>query len=570
MNPPLRIWPALLCLVLMVVLRYVTPLVDEGPAYLWMATAFSPIIGALLLLIWWVGWSRATRTEKVVGTLFLLLALALSIVYSHPSMLGPGSVMLTIPLGVGVFALAAAFGRNQEPIRRTGTALLLGALAAGGSLLLRSNGMDGSMSNAYVWRWTPTSDAALAAETASGMQGEALADALTGGLAHPQWPEFRGRDRLGIQRGTRFATDWEASPPETLWKVPLGKGWSSFSVAEPLLFTQDQRGDYETVVCLHAETGEELWTHAINARFDEPLGGPGPRATPTLHEGALYVLGAQGVLQRLHTRTGLPDWRVDLREVANRQPPTWGFASSPLIVGDAVIVYAGGKGDLGTLAFHKDSGNRLWAVPSGNDSYASAQRVRLADQDLVAITTNEGLNLIDPIQGTRALVHAWPHNGYRCLQSVVIDDSIIILSGMGSGTRRLRVTRTASGLIGEEQWTSRRLKPDFNDAVAYQGYLYGFDNSIFTCIDLATGERAWKGGRYGKGQVILLEDTGALLVSGEYGEIILLKASPDAHEELSRFQALDAKTWNHPVVVGDRLYLRNGEHATCVRLPKAN
>ena len=119
----------------------------------------------------------------------------------------------------------------------------------------------------------------------------------------------------------------------------------------------------------------------------------------------------------------------------------------------------------------------------------------------------------------------------------------------------------------EELWTTLALKPDYNDFVVHQGYLYGFDSGIFTCIDIETGERQWKGGRYGKGQVLLLEDSGLLLITAEKGQLVLLEATPDARKERFKMDALDGRTWNHPVVVGDRLYIRNSSEAVCYRLP---
>lgn len=117
-----------------------------------------------------------------------------------------------------------------------------------------------------------------------------------------------------------------------------------------------------------------------------------------------------------------------------------------------------------------------------------------------------------------------------------------------------------------EMWTAKDMKPDFNDFVEYEGYVYGFDGNIFSCVDCATGKRKWKKGRYGNGQVLLLPDVGQLLVISETGELVLLKADPDKHIELGKIQALTGKTWNHPVVIGNRLYLRNAEEAACYEL----
>ena len=146
-------------------------------------------------------------------------------------------------------------------------------------------------------------------------------------------------------------------------------------------------------------------------------------------------------------------------------------------------------------------------------------------------------------------------------------DNIVLPTGVGMGTRRFRVRSSGETMEAEELWTSLSLKPDYNDFVIHKGHAYGFDVQIFTCINLDTGEREWKRGRYGKGQVVLIKDSEQLLVAGEKGDVILLAADPQKHTELARFQAIEGKTWNHPVVVGDRLYIRNGEEAACYRLP---
>ena len=137
---------------------------------------------------------------------------------------------------------------------------------------------------------------------------------------------------------------------------------------------------------------------------------------------------------------------------------------------------------------------------------------------------------------------------------------------MNVGTRAIRITKVNGELKAEELWTSRNLKPDFSDLVTYQGYIYGNENGFLTCLDLKTGDRLWKGGRYGKGQILLLENAGLLVVAAEDGQVHLVRADPREFVEAGSFRALDGKTWNHPVVVGDRLYLRNSQEAAGFQL----
>ena len=241
------------------------------------------------------------------------------------------------------------------------------------------------------------------------------------------------------------------------------------------------------------------------------------------------------------------------------------------MVGPNVIVHAGGKGDKGTLSFDKETGDLRWSAPAGDHSYSSPQLSTVAGKEVILVLTNAGLDVLDPETGVLRLTYAWPYDQYRVLQPAIVgDNSVLLCTGMGVGTRRVQITNRDGELDAEELWTSRDLKPDFNDLVVFQEYAFGFDGAILTCLDLATGDRTWKGGRYGKGQVLLLADVGLLLVISEQGEVVLLKADPTERLELAKFQALEGKTWNHPVLVGDRLYIRNAQEAACYRLPVAN
>ena len=271
---------------------------------------------------------------------------------------------------------------------------------------------------------------------------------------------------------------------------------------------------------------------------------------------------------RLNAMTGDIIWQADLRLIADRDPPIWGFSSSPLVFGSVVIVHAGGSGEKGTLALDRQTGDLRWSAPAGDHSYCSPQPCTLYGETLVLMLTNAGMNVLDPRTGEDLLDYQWKHQNYRALQpQLVDDDTILIPTGTGMGTRRIRIAKKADQFAAEEMWTSRSLKPDFNDFVVYQGHIYGFDGAVFTSVEVETGKRNWKRGRYGKGQVLLLEDPGLLLIATEKGDVVLLKADPSAHRELARIKAIEGKTWNHPVVVGDRLYIRNSQEAACYRLP---
>ncbi len=570
---PLRTWPAVLLVVLMFLMRFGPSFLEGGLSQYWMIAVFGPLLACLLLLLWWVLASRATWRERLFGFLGVIGSLIAVVTLVDPTMRGPGTTYLTLPMGMVLFALGAAALRLQRPAPRTGGILLLTFAGFGFSLLLRNEGMTGGYALGTHWRWTPSSeDLLLAKPNRPAAAPPALSATVSsaGAVTNAEWPGFRGADRAAHSRGPQIATNWAAQPPRQLWKIPVGPGWSSFAVGGQRLFTQEQRGPRETVVCYDAGTGAEVWQQQLAARLDDPLGGPGPRATPTLARGGLFVTGATGNFQRLNPATGEVVWKQDLTTVAGRKAPMWGFAASPLVVGDVVVVFAGGPDGKGVLAFDLATGALRWSAAAGNDSYSSPQLSTLLGGEVILMLSNDGLVALDPAHGSVGLNYEWKFMNYRALQPCVIgDDTVLLPTGMSAGTRAIRLTKTKGGLAARELWTSRSLKPDFTDLVAYQGFAFGIDGGLFSCIDLKTGERKWRGGRYGQGQVLLLENSGLLLIAAEDGRVVLLRAEGNESVEVASFSALTGKTWNHPVVVGDRLYVRNSQEAAAYQLPLA-
>jgi outer membrane protein assembly factor BamB len=382
-----------------------------------------------------------------------------------------------------------------------------------------------------------------------------------------EWPGFRGPDRDSVIHGVRINTDWSASPPVQVWRRPIGPGWSSFAVSGDLLYTQEQRGDEEMISCYRVSTGEPVWRHRDPVRFYESNGGAGPRATPTLDTGRVYTFGATGILNALDARTGAVRWSHNVAAEGKVATPTWGFSASPLVIDDVVIVAASGV----LAGYDRVTGKQRWLNPSKGGSYSSPHRVTIEGVEQVVFLGGPGVMSVAPADGKLLWESAW--DGGAIVQPGVTEDGDILINAMsmmgGVGTRRLHVTHPAEGWKVEERWTSRGLKPYFNDFVVHKGHAFGFDGSILSCINLADGERKWKGGRYGNGQLVLLADQDVLLVISEEGELALVSATPDKFTELAKFPVFDAKTWNHPVLIGDLLLVRNGEEMAAFRLALA-
>ena len=382
------------------------------------------------------------------------------------------------------------------------------------------------------------------------------------------WPGFRGPHRDGIVPGVRIKTDWTASPPVELWRRPVGPGWSSFAVRGDLIYTQEQRGPDEIVACYKLTTGEPVWAHRDAARFWESNGGPGPRGTPTLSNGRVYTFGATGIVNALDAGNGAVVWSRNAASDTGMKTPAWGFASSPLVVGDLVIVAVSGR----LAAYDRATGAPRWMGPARGASYSSPHLLTIDGVAQVLLLSATGATSVAP--PTARCSGSTHGKGYPIVQPALTADGDVLISvSDSSGIRRIALRmRSAHGPGGwtvEERWTSNGLKPYFNDFVVHNGHAFGFDGSILACIDLKDGKRKWKGGRYGNGQLVLLADQDLLLVLSEEGELALVRATPDQFTELARFPALEGKTWNHPVLVGDVLLVRNGQEMVAFRLSLA-
>ena len=567
---PLRVWIPVLLLPCMGLVRFLPDFVQDGPSMIWMASAFGPFLIGLLIMGWWVFASRARWVERLLGVFGLIGVLVLVLSAADPSMKGPLVAVMTIPMAIAGFAIGLVAFAQKLSFQRTLFALAMALLAAGFTTLVKSDGVWGNFAFGMDWRWNKSPEQKFlerrsTAKLDSTVEKISLSEKA---FESPEWPNFRGPNQDSSQHGLKFSDDWKTNPPKEMWRIAVGPAWSAFVVAGNYLVTQEQREDSEAVVCYAADSGKQVWEHSIPSRFYEGLGGLGPRATPTISRGAIYAMGAEGWLIKLNALTGELVWKVDIRKAAQRDPPMWGFSSSPLVDGDLVSIHTAGKANNGIMAFDIANGELKWSAPAGEQSYASPQIVSLHGQKLLALLSNEGVHLLEPATGKSVFNYDWPHMGYRALQTQVVDQNrLLIPTGLGTGTRLIEVSESGGKLDAKELWTSRKMKPDFNDIVIHRGYCYGFDNAIFGCLDLKDGSQKWAGGRYGKGQVLLLADSDLLLVLSEKGELVLLRASPESFKELAKIQAMEGKTWNHPVVVGDNLYIRNAEEAVCYRLP---
>jgi outer membrane protein assembly factor BamB len=520
---------------------------------------------------------------------------------------------LTVPGVLAAIAVAAVIGRTASTGRRLTVLTGLASVVVGANLVISTGGISGGGGSDIQWRWSQTPEerllaagtrdapstsvsappglgssvrqeaglpapaaapapaanaAVVSVSTPSGSGTPAVERSITETPdARAMWPGFRGPLRNAVVPGVRIETDWTRAAPVVVWRRPIGPGWSSFAVDADVFVTQEQRGGEELVSAYRVSSGEPVWRHADSVRFWESNAGAGPRATPTVAGGRVFALGATGILNALDARTGAGVWWRDAAKDTGKTTPYWGFAGSPLVMDDVVVVAAAGR----LAGYDRATGTPRWQGPDRGGGYSSPHDVTIDGVRQVVLLHTSGATSVQGTDGTVLWEHQW--EGGAIVQPAVGPDGHLLINSLGLtggvGIRRLAVSKASSAWAAEERWTSRGLKPYYSDFVVHAGHAYGFDGTILACIDLADGTRKWKGGRYGSGQLLLLPDQDLLLVVSEEGEIALVAASPEGFVERARFKAIDGKTWNHPALVGDTLLVRNGQEMAAVRLPIA-
>jgi outer membrane protein assembly factor BamB len=342
-----------------------------------------------------------------------------------------------------------------------------------------------------------------------------------------------------------------------MWKQPVGGGYASFVIGNDTAYTIEQRGPQEVVAAYDVATGLELWTHGWDARFSEIMGGPGPRATPAYADGRVYALGATGELRGLDAASGALVWRTNILEDHGASNLEWGMAASPLVVDDTVVVLPGGPNGHSVAGYDRRTGAVAWTALDDPQAYAAPMLVTLGGVRQIVVLSARRLMGLTP-DGQRVLwEYPWTtFSDINAAQPVVIGDHrVFVSSAYGVGGAVVELTPSDDGFTVREVWRNIRMKNQHSGSVHHDGYLYGLDEAILACVDAATGELQWKGGRYGYGQLVLA--SGHLIVLAENGDLALVRATPERHHEIARFPAIEGKAWNYPAMANGVLLIRN-------------
>ena len=368
------------------------------------------------------------------------------------------------------------------------------------------------------------------------------------------WPQWRGPNRDGISKETGLLKQWPAEGPPLVWKANgAGRGYSSFSIANGKLYTMGVRGDREFVIAFDAATGKEVWATAHGSVFQNDR-GDGPRGTPTVDGDRVYALGGNGDLSALNAQTGKIIWNKNVLKEFGGSNIQWGISESPLVLGNKVLVNAGGP-DASIVALNKTDGSVIWKSQSDEAGYSSAIPLQVNGTTQVVFFTGARAVGLDASNGRLLWDYAHPSNRTANVATPIARGNRVFISsdyGTGGGVVEIKPDNKA-----QEIWFSKDMRNHHSSSVLIDDYLYGFSSSILTAIKFDTGEIAWRDRSVGKGSLVYAD--GNLYCFSENGVVGLVEATPAGYKEKGRFRIQQGSlpTWTHPVVAGGRLYLRD-------------
>ncbi|MFN3192163.1 MAG: PQQ-binding-like beta-propeller repeat protein [Aureliella sp.] len=520
--------------------------------------------------------SRSGIVGWILGTLSLIGIVAARM--TAPDADHALANILTVGLGILAWAFIVFALIAGGTFRVAGIALFLAPAVAMIALItcFRFERLDAELVPQFSWRFAKDSE--LQEVDSNADAGDAIFVAR-----ETDFPQFLGPDRDGVINAA-IEADWNTNPPEIIWKKSIGEGWSGFAIQGDVAITMEQRDESEWVSAYSVQDGSIIWKYENAAVHTTVPGGLGPRSTPTIADGKVYACSAVDNLICLDLVSGEKVWSQDLLALAETSQAdfeagvAWGRSASPLVVGSLVVIPLGGQGDLAStlIAFDAATGEEKWRSGQGQAGYSSPVALTLDGVQQIVLVSEARVAGYDIESGEQLWESDWPGKSSAdpaVAHPIQISDTQLLLAkGYSEGSQLLEISQAASNPGSwqtKEIWRSKRvMKTKFTTAVVLDDYAYGLSDGILECIEVATGERQWKRGRYRHGQLLLLGDK--LLILAESGNLVLVEATPDKYEELASIPVITNVSWNTLAISGNRLLVRNSDEAAMVKLPLLN
>ena len=390
--------------------------------------------------------------------------------------------------------------------------------------------------------------------SAAAVRAQAPAPAAVG-----DWPQWRGPDRTGVSRETGLLRQWPKAGPPQVWVTPnLGAGYGSLAVRGDRIFVQGMRNRQSVVTALNRADGKPVWVRILGPARDNDR-GPGPRSTPTLDGDRAYVLTENGDLAALRVRDGSVVWQRNVLKDFNAGNINWLLSESPLVDGDVVIVTPGGRNG-GMVALEKATGKTVWASRDLKDEAGYSSPI-VADvqgvRTVMTLTADAGVGVR---RSDGKLMFRYTEAANRTANAatpVYSDNKVFFSSGYGTGGGLLALRAVGGDIRADEVYFTRDMQNHHGGMVLVNGYLYGFNNSILTCLEFATGKMMWRDRSVGKGAIAVAD--GHLYILSENNVVGLVEATHSGYREKGRFSTRDQgwPSWAHPAIAGGRLYIRD-------------
>jgi outer membrane protein assembly factor BamB len=351
-----------------------------------------------------------------------------------------------------------------------------------------------------------------------------------------------------------------------LWRIPLGDGYSGVSISKGRVYTLFSQGDDEFVICLDANSGKAIWRLRSDSTFKD-TNGNGPRSTPTIHEDMVYAVGGRGKLYALNVKNGKTIWQHDLKKEFNSAGPSdGGYATSPLVENDMLLVEAGGANGNAFVAFNKKNGQVIWKAESDSAGFSSPVAYTINGIRQIIFFSGDGVVALAPENGKVFWRLSWKtsYNVNAALPLFIPPDKVFISSGYDVGAALLRIKNHNGAPAFEEIWKNKSMQNIFPTSMLQGNYLYGFDKATLKCIDVNTSEEKWKQRGFGVGSLIYAD--GHLIVLSDKGKLALIEATPSEYKEKASAEILEGRCITVPALAAGKLYLRNTKEVVCLDL----
>ena len=389
------------------------------------------------------------------------------------------------------------------------------------------------------------------------------------------WPQFLGPNRNGISQETGLIDRWPAGGPKEVWRVSGGVGMSGLVISRGRLVTLVQKDGEQQLVSLDALTGKTVWEQPLAPEYQNGMGN-GPRATPAISGELIFSYTGEGILSAVNFASGKIVWTHNIVEELGGQVADYGMASSPLIIDNRVHVTVGAP-NATVAAFDAATGKLVWKSGEDPAGYSSPTLLNVGGRSQLVVYSGASVLGLSPDNGTLLWRHPYETN-FDCniVTPLAVKDQVFVSSGENHGSVLLSLKPKGNKFEVGEVWKSQGpksvLRNEWQTSILHDGFLYGFDNvgaagpvTHLTCVNAATGERAWQELRFGKGNLIAAD--GKLFMTTMNGELVVAKISSKGYEEIGRAEVLK-QTRQAPALSNGLLYLRDNDEIICLDVRK--